>query len=142
MSAQGIRTGLSGLREVIKITWTDAAPFVKLRLAGVLLLVICASVVSALTPLFLKWIIDAFSNHKPHASLVILIALYVPSMWSVRVVGEVRGFIYARAEQRMFRTLTERLFSHVISLPLRFHLNRETGAITQTMENAVRGYEM
>jgi len=32
------------------------------------------------------------------------------------------------AEQRMVRTLSERMFTHVLELPLRFHLDRQTGA--------------
>lgn len=39
-------------------------------------------------------------------------------------------------------TLSERLFAHVVRLPLSFHLQRETGAITQALQNGLRGYQM
>ena len=42
----------------------------------------------------------------------------------------------------MFRTLSERLFGHVMRLPLRYHLERQTGAISQTLVNGLEGYQM
>src|ERR1700675_4323386 len=40
----------------------------------------------------------------------------------------------------MGRTLSERLFTHVLNLPLRFHLDRQTGAVTKTLTNGMQGY--
>jgi ATP-binding cassette subfamily B protein len=42
----------------------------------------------------------------------------------------------------MYRTLSEKLFAHVMRLPLRFHLNRQTGAIGQTLDNGLQGYQL
>ncbi len=41
----------------------------------------------------------------------------------------------------MSRTLSERLFAHILRLPLRFHLNRQTGALTQSLANGLQGYQ-
>jgi ATP-binding cassette subfamily B protein len=68
--------------------------------------------------------------------------LYVLSQWLARTVGEIRGLVYARAERRMSRMLSERLFAHVMRLPLRFHLERQTGAISQALDNGLNGYQM
>jgi len=38
--------------------------------------------------------------------------------------------------------LSERLFAHVMRLPLRFHLERQTGAISQALDNGLNGYQM
>ena len=50
--------------------------------------------------------------------------------------------MYARVERRMFRVLSGRLFAHILRLPLRFHLDRKTGAVSQTLENGLTGYQM
>ena len=42
----------------------------------------------------------------------------------------------------MSRMLSERLFAHVMRLPLKFHLERQTGAISQTLDNGLNGYQM
>ncbi len=126
------------------IIWSDADRFVKRRLAVVLLLVVTASVLTALGPLALKWLVDGFTDQAMGVSLSpsILVGAYVLSQFLARAVGEVRGLVYARAERRMFRVLSGRLFAHILRLPLRFHLDRQTGGVSQTLENGLTGYQM
>jgi ABC-type transport system involved in Fe-S cluster assembly fused permease/ATPase subunit len=128
----------------VGIIWSDADRFVKRRLAAVLLLVVTASVLTALGPLALKWLVDGFTDQAIGVALSpsILVGAYVLSQFLARAVGEVRGLVYARAERRMFRVLSGRLFAHILRLPLRFHLDRQTGGISQTLENGLTGYQM
>jgi ABC-type transport system involved in Fe-S cluster assembly fused permease/ATPase subunit len=141
---QKLRSGMTSLREVITLIWTDATGFVRARLIIALLLIMVASAMTALGPVALKLVVDGFTGQGkgPAISAVTLIALYVLSQWLARTVGEIRGLIYARAERRMSRTLSERLFAHVMRLPLRFHMERQTGAISQTLDNGLNGYQM
>jgi ATP-binding cassette subfamily B protein len=127
----------------VAIIWSDADRFVRRRLAAVMLLVITASVLTALGPLALKWLVDGFTGQGRNAvSPPMLVGAYVLSQFLARAVGEVRGLVYARAERRMFRVLSGRLFAHILRLPLRFHLDRRTGAVSQTLENGLTGYQM
>ena len=144
MTAGKFRKGLGNLREVIDLVWTEAGGFVKLRLLMALLLIIAASALTALGPVALKLVVDGFASQAkgPPVSVALLIGLYVLSQWLSRSVGEIRGLVYARAERRMSRTLSERLFAHVLHLPLRFHLDRQTGAVTQALTNGLQGYQM
>jgi ABC-type transport system involved in Fe-S cluster assembly fused permease/ATPase subunit len=141
---QRLRKGIGSLREVIALIWTDATAFVRFRLVLALLLIIAASAMTALGPVALKLVVDRFTGHEGAATVSVgaLIGLYVLSQWLARTVGEIRGLVYARAERRMARTLSERLFAHVMKLPLRFHLERQTGAISQTLDNGLNGYQM
>jgi ABC-type transport system involved in Fe-S cluster assembly fused permease/ATPase subunit len=142
-----IRKSSAHLREVIALIWTDATGFVRFRLVVALLLIMVASAMTALGPVALKLVVDRFTGH-PGAigaiglSVVALIGLYVLSQWLARTVGEIRGLVYARAERRMSRMLSERLFAHVMQLPLKFHLERKTGAISQILDNGLNGYQM
>jgi ABC-type transport system involved in Fe-S cluster assembly fused permease/ATPase subunit len=123
--------------------WSDADRFVKRRLAVVLLLVITASVLTALGPLALKELVDGFTGQRRNSlSPSTFVGAYVLSQFLARAVGEVRGLVYARAERRMFRVLSGRLFAHLLRLPLRFHLDRKTGGVSQTLENGLTGYQM
>ena len=141
---QKLRRSMASLREVIGLIWTDATGFVRLRLVVALLLIMAASAMTALGPVALKLVVDGFAGQGSAAgvSAVTLIGLYVLSQWLARTVGEIRGLVYARAERRMSRMLSERLFAHVMRLPLRFHLERQTGAISQTLDNGLNGYQM
>jgi ABC-type transport system involved in Fe-S cluster assembly fused permease/ATPase subunit len=132
-----------GVREIVGILWSDVDRFVKRRLALVLMLVIAASVLTALGPLALKELVDRFTGQAGNTLLPsTLVGAYVLSQFLARAVGEVRGFVYARAERRMFRVLSGRLFAHLLRLPLRFHLDRRTGGVGQTLENGLTGYQM
>ena len=139
-----IRAHCETIREVLSLVWSEASSFVKARLLLSLLLLIVMSLLTALGPLALARLVDSFANKStvPALSMTVLAVLYVLSQWFARSIGEIRGLVYARAERRMFRTLSERLFSHVMRLPLRFHLERQTGAINQTLENGLQGYQM
>jgi ABC-type transport system involved in Fe-S cluster assembly fused permease/ATPase subunit len=134
--------GLGYLREVIALIWSEADRFVKIRLAAALLLTLIASALIGLGPVALKLVVDRFAGYVKTSTVpvALVIGLYVLSQGLARSVGEIRAFFYAGAEQRMVRTLSERLFAHVLKLPLRFHLDRQTGAVTQTLTNGMQGY--
>lgn len=135
---------LGSLREVLALIWSEADRFVRIRLAAALLLTIITSALTGLGPVALKLVVDRFANDLKTSTVpvVLLIGLYVLSQWLARSVGEIRASFYAEAEQRMVRTLSERLFAHVMRLPLRFHLDRQTGAVTQTLTNGMQGYQL
>lgn len=131
-------------RQLLRLIWSDATRFVRIRLTTVLSMVIVASILTGLGPIALKLVVDGFTGQTKGtpSSPSLLIGLYVLSQALARALGEIRGLVYARAERRMFRTMSERLFAHLMQLPLRFHLERQTGAVGQTLENGLQGYQM
>lgn len=131
------------LKEILPLIRSQVDRSVEIRLILALVLITVTSSLTALGPLALKWIVDGLSGRPaPMLALGALIVLYVLSQWLGRTVGELRGLLYARAERRMSRTLAERLFAHVLRLPLRFHLDRQTGAITQSLTNGLQGFQL
>lgn len=132
------------LWEISAMLWRAADRFVKLRLVLALSLLIAVSVISALAPVLLKVVVDAFTvkQHDSSTLIFLLVCSYVLSQWLARVIGEVRGYVDALANRRMYRILSDRLFSHIMDLPLRFHLERRTGALNETLTNGLFGYQM
>ena len=121
----------------------DADRFVRRRLLVVLLLVSGASVLSALGPLALKWLVDGFAVGSVHGvAPSVIVGVYATSQFLSRALGDLRQLVYARVERRMFKALSLRLFEQIVRLPLRFHLDRKTGAVGQTLENGLAGYQM
>lgn len=135
---------LEKLRAVSALVWLNTDRFVKVRLLAAIFLLVLASVFTALGPVALKNAVDAIAGHDAvsQVSVSALVVLYVLTQWFARGAGELRALVYAYAERRMYRTLSERLFSHVMRLPLRFHLSRQTGAIGQTLQNGLQGYQL
>jgi len=129
--------------EVMRLVWSQSNVFIRVRLAAALFLVLLSGVLAPLGPVALKLIVDDLTGAARVGALSIatLGVLYVLSQWLSRSIGEIRSLVYSRAERRMFRTLSERLFTHVMHLPLRFHLERQTGAVTQALENGLQGYQ-
>ena len=133
----------SRISDVLKILYREATPFVRRKIALVLILVVAAALLTALGPVALKMVVDGFTEKARGAvSPLLLVALYVMSQWLARAAGELRMLIYGRVERRMFRTLSERLFAHLMHLPLRFHLERQTGAVSETLTNGLEGFRM
>lgn len=118
----------------------------KLVLALALLIVLASSALAALSPVVLKLIVDRLTNPNALDVTYLLVGslalAYAASQWLSRFFGELRSLIMGRADQRLHRNLSLRLFKHVMALPLRFHLDRRTGALSQTLTNGLLGYRM
>lgn len=131
------------MRDAWGLLWeTDA--YTKRRLSIALALVGVAAVLNGLAPLALKGVVDNLAHSARHATtlpLLVLVALYVASMWLARIAAELREFAFGGAERRMYRSLSERLFSHVIRLPMRFHLDRKLGAVSEALTTGLQGLQ-
>lgn len=106
-------------------------------------LVVAGSVLSAVSPIVLKWMVDGFAaGNRGQVSPYALALIFVFFQFLARVLSEIRGLVYAGAERRTMRVLSESVFTHIMRLPLRFHLNRQTGAVSQSLDLGLQGYQM
>jgi ABC-type transport system involved in Fe-S cluster assembly fused permease/ATPase subunit len=130
------------MRDIISLVWTSADRFVQRRLVLGLAMVAIGSAIAALAPVALKLLVDAFDKPGTSPSVFVLVIAYVLTHWAARVLGELRGYVDAQVDRRMYRALSGRLFSHILDLPLRFHLDRRTGALSETLTNGLAGYQI
>ncbi|HKS76207.1 MAG TPA: hypothetical protein VJQ82_23545, partial [Terriglobales bacterium] len=82
------------LHEVGRLVWAHADGFVRVRLAAVLALVVLASLLTALSPVALKLVVDALagqSNEGGGSSITLLLGAYVLAQFLARAAGELRG---------------------------------------------------
>jgi ATP-binding cassette subfamily B protein len=104
-----------------------------------------SSVMSALSPVILQKLVDHLSHgaaRKIAFGSAFLILLYVVSLWLAKVLRELQEMFLGRADQRLNRRLSTDYFQHLISLPLSYHLDRRTGALSQTLTDGLRGYRI
>ncbi len=148
MSKEGRNTvpamACGSVQELSSFIWRQTDRVVKTRLALVAALIAGGSVVTALGPVALKWVVDSFTPHAAGIAVapVLVIGFYVSSQWLTRALGEMLAYTYSKAERRLFRSLRERLFAHLLQLPFGFHLRRQTGALSQILENGLGGFQM
>jgi ATP-binding cassette subfamily B protein len=141
-----LRVGsLAIFRESLQQMWSVTDRPAKRLMIGALLLMLGSSIVAALSPLLLKVLVEALDLDRDHTvdiAPIYLIIAYASAHWLSRSLGELREKFLGWADQRVQRQLSNKFFRHVMSLPLRFHLNRNTGALSQTLTNGLLGYRI
>jgi ATP-binding cassette subfamily B protein len=91
-------------------------------------------------PLVLKEIVDSFENSE-HTLLVLPLFLllgYGALRLASSLFNELRDAIFARVRYRAMRNLSNRVLNHLHELSLRFHLERQSGAISRDLERGTR----
>ncbi len=105
-----------------------------------LLCLVLAKVANVGVPLALKEIVDALER-QPGRVLVLPVALlagYGLLKLFASLFNELRDIVFAKVRYRAMRRLSTRVLSHLHELSLRFHLERQTGAISRDLERGTR----
>lgn len=91
-------------------------------------------------PLVLKEIIDALDTEQATALVLPLGLLlgYGALRLSSAMFNELRDSVFARVRYRVMRRISIRVLEHLHALSLRFHLERNTGAISRDIERGTR----
>ena len=90
--------------------------------------------------LVLKQIIDALDTSAGAAMAlpVILLLAYGGLRALTSMFNELRDVVFARVRYHAMLQLSHQVLAHLHALPLRFHLERNTGAISQDLERGAR----
>ncbi|HKB60992.1 MAG TPA: ABC transporter ATP-binding protein/permease [Gallionellaceae bacterium] len=114
------------------------------RVVAALSLLVLAKLANVGVPLVFKHIVDELG--KPHALMhalstvaVALLIGYGALRAMSTLMGELRDAVFAKVTQRAIRRVALEVFSHMHSLSLRFHLERQTGGVSRDIERGTRG---
>ena len=131
------------IQQASRLLWLQSDAYTLRCVAIALILVVGMASLAALAPVALQLVIDWLTSEAQESGeLLLLLAAYVVSHWVARTLGELRWYAYGRVEQRIQRGLSKRIFTHIMSLPMQFHLERRTGALSQTVSNGLLGCRM
>ena len=103
-------------------------------------LLVLAKLANVSVPLVLKEIVDALD--QPRAMLVLpvfLLISYGALRFCSTLFGELRDAVFAKVTQRAIRRVANKVFIHLHTLSLRFHLERQTGGVSRDIERGSRG---
>lgn len=103
-----------------------------------------ASTLRILIPVFFKHIINILSHQTDSTipALVTLILLIYGIGWFLDyLVVQLRNLIVSNFLERSVRILSQNIVNHLISLSLRFHVDKKTGAITNHIQRLQSGFD-
>ena len=93
-------------------------------------------------PFLLKRAIDALSVPPPGLALPLgLIVAYAAARVTQQAFGEFRDFVFAKVSQRTQRAVGLETFRHLHELSLGFHLDRQTGGLSRSIERGTNGIQ-
>jgi ATP-binding cassette, subfamily B, heavy metal transporter len=122
-------------------------PFIwayKERVLLAMLFLIGAKLAAMGVPLVLKQLIDSMSLGLGNPLNFIVLPVFLLLAYGLlrlasSLFTECRELVFAKVTQRAMRSIALRVFQHLHSLSLRFHLNRQTGGMTRDIERGSRG---
>lgn len=107
------------------------------------LAVICligAKLASVGLPFILKRIVDQLNDADPLVVLPLaMLVAYGIVRFSNVLFGELRDTLFGRVTERAMRRVGHKVFQHLHSLDLAYHLNRRTGGVSRDIERGVSG---
>lgn len=129
------RSDRKNLRDMLPYIWDYRG-----RVLLALLTLVLSKLTSVSVPVVLKHIVDELERNQ-HLIPVLPIALlagYGVLRLATALFNELRDIIFAKVRYRAMRKLSNQVLTHLHALSLRFHLERQTGAITRDLERGTR----
>ena len=136
------RSTLATVRSLLPYLWPkgDRQAHVRVLLAAACL--VLAKIATVYVPLMLSHAVDALSpKSNPAVVPIALIVGYGLLRVASAGFGELRDAIFASVQQRTTRLVGLDTFRHMHRLSLRFHLDRQTGGVSRSIERGVQGVQ-
>ncbi|WP_042694405.1 ABC transporter ATP-binding protein/permease [Azospirillum sp. B506] len=140
----------AAIRSLAPYIWPSDSLETRVRVVLAMLLLVGAKVANVYVPIFYKHAVDALTPASaggsvgPGAAVTIplgLIVAYGLARVTSLVFAELRDAVFATVAQRTIRKVALSVFRHLHALSLRFHLERQTGGLTRSLERGTRAIE-
>ena len=122
-----------------------------MRIGASFALMIGAKLTTIQVPFLFKYAIDILSEPVSNAAVPLcttagllalspasLLLMYGATRAAADGMTQLRNALFARVAEGALRRMARRTFSHLHALELRFHLERQTGALTRVVERGTR----
>ena len=131
------------LRNLLPYLWPRTRLDLKVRVGLAVVALVGAKVANVYVPILLSHAVDALSVP---ADLLLAIPLalllaYGAARVGALALGEVRDALFVKVAQNAIRRIALNTFRHLHALSLRFHLERQTGALSRAMDRGTKGIE-
>ncbi len=129
---------------IVKQIWPHLMEY-KQRVGLALFCLLAAKMASISMPFILKHVVDDLDTQQADSSLSLiavpigLLLAYGFIRLSNVLLGEVRDTLFGRVTERAMRRVGLKVFEHLHSLDLAFHLERRTGGLSRDIERGTSG---
>lgn len=133
------------IASLLPYLWPRDQIELRVRVVLAMVFLIAAKAATVYVPIFYKDAVDALAplaNGSPALTIPLgLIIAYGASRVLSLIFAELRDAIFAKVAQRTIRQIALAVFRHLHALSLRFHLERQTGGLTRSLERGTRAIE-
>jgi ABC-type transport system involved in Fe-S cluster assembly fused permease/ATPase subunit len=132
----------NSLNRIMPYFWNKHNLSAKLIVLLSIFLLVSAKVLAVYVPIYFQQTIDMLNGTlQATISVSALILMYGLARLLSTALNDVREILFSRVLYRAIRMLALEVFNHLHSLSLRFHLDRQTGAVTRYIEQGVQSME-
>ncbi|XP_018350170.1 PREDICTED: ATP-binding cassette sub-family B member 7, mitochondrial [Trachymyrmex septentrionalis] len=149
-------TNMNMLKAMLRYIWPEDDPEIRKRVKIAVGLLVGAKVLNVLVPFIFKYAIDILNAHTSAMSgsavmnltsapaTVATVAMSLLVGYGIARAGaagfsELRNAVFAKVAQHSIRKIAKNVFVHLHNLDMAFHLNRQTGALSKTIDRGSRG---
>ena len=134
---------LGTIATLLPYLWPAGETGLRVRVVLTLLSLALAKVATVYVPVFYKGAVDALSGEGGLAVVLPLgmILAYGAARILSLAFADLRDAIFSKVGQRAIRNVALRVFRHLHALSLRFHLERQTGGLSRSIERGTNAID-
>jgi ATP-binding cassette subfamily B protein len=134
---------LRTLRNLLPYLWPRGRADLKLRVVFAIVFLVAAKAANVCVPIVLREAVDSLG--APVEGIVVVPLALLLAYGVARVLalgfGELRDALFVKVAQHAIRRVALATFQRMHALSLRFHLERQTGALSRAIDRGVKGIE-
>tara|TARA_Y100001970_G_C14255565_1_gene875105 strand:- start:12 stop:1859 length:1848 start_codon:yes stop_codon:yes gene_type:complete len=133
----------SALTSLAPYLWSRGGTEVKCRVLFALLLLAAAKVATVYIPILYGQVVDTLDvgeNEVLVLPIALILVLGTLRVFSIAF-AELRDAIFTKVAQRSIRDVALQTFQHLHSLTLRYHLERQTGGLSNAIERGTKAID-
>ena len=136
------RTGFQTVRSLLPYLWPKGEPGAHVRVVVAVVMLVLAKVATVYIPIVYSQAVDALSP-KGHPLTIPFALILAYALLRIASSGfaELRDAVFAAVQQSTVRKVALQTFKHLHRLSLRFHLDRQTGGLSRSIERGTAGIE-
>nr|XP_022899895.1 ATP-binding cassette sub-family B member 7, mitochondrial-like [Onthophagus taurus]XP_022918912.1 ATP-binding cassette sub-family B member 7, mitochondrial-like [Onthophagus taurus] len=149
LDGKGQVSGKQMVKAMLQYIWPADDKAIRQRVTVALSLLISAKVMNVAVPFIFKYSVDYLNagqalnmNSAPETITTVAASLllgYGIARAGAAGFNELRNAVFAKVAQRSIRKIAKNVFVHLHNLDLGFHLSRQTGALSKTIDRGSRG---
>eukprot|EP00871_Galdieria_phlegrea_P000307 jgi/Galph1/1277/GphlegSOOS_G5969.1 len=134
------------LKELTKYTWPKNDVKLRRRVGLSMGLLVASKLVNVEVPFLFKHIVDTLNISLTHTGTIAAIPVaallgYGLARVSASFTNELRNAIFSKVAQKAIQDVAVKTFRHILSLDLKFHLDRHTGALSRSIDRGQKGID-